>query len=257
MDDSSTPVSASLSSDSSRFPRTQWSVVLRARDTREATEASKALSLLCETYWYPLYGFARTKGYSEHDAKDLTQGFFLYVLEHNLFGGADPDKGKLRTFLLTLFQRYLIRDYRKNVAERRGGGRAVESLDQQFEEGERAYRNEPAVDQDPVAVFTRAWATSVLTGAQELLRAEMATDRKSATFLALKPFLEPDRDEAYSYEGVAKQLGIRQDALRQMVSRMRKRYGELIRAQVADTLQNPTPEAIADEMRCLREAMGW
>ena len=240
-----------------RFPRTRWSIVLRAQDKSNVTEAQRALNTLCETYWYPLYAFARSKGYSEHDAKDSTQGFFLYLLEQNLFADADREKGKLRTFLITVFQRYLIRDYRKREAEKRGGGQSISSLDEMLEEGEGKYRREPFVNQDPSDVFLKAWATSILDNSRELLRAEMAREGKNETFRALTPFLDPDRDRTHSYETVARQLSIRQDALRQVVSRLRKRYGELIRAQIADTLDNPTRDAIDEEMHCLRAAMGW
>jgi DNA-directed RNA polymerase specialized sigma24 family protein len=240
-----------------RFPRTRWSIVLRAQDKSAVTEAQRALNTLCETYWYPLYAFARSKGYSEHDAKDSTQGFFLYLLEQNLFADADREKGKLRTFLITVFQRYLIRDYRKREAEKRGGGQRISSLDEMLEEGEGKYRREPSVSQDPADVFLKAWATSILDKSRELLRTEMAREGKNEAFRALTPFLDPDRDRSHSYETVARQLSIRQDALRQVVSRLRKRYGELIRAQIADTLDNPSGDAIDEEMRCLRAAMGW
>jgi DNA-directed RNA polymerase specialized sigma24 family protein len=240
-----------------RFPRTRWTLVLQAQDKSNATDAHTALNTLCETYWYPLYAFARSKGYSEHDAKDFTQGFFLYLLEHDLFSQADRDKGKLRTFLVTVFQRYLIRDYRRNEAEKRGGGLSIDSLDEKFEEGEGRYRLEPFVNQDPAEVFLKAWAVSVLDLSRRLLHKEMGAEGKSETFQALEPFLEPDRERTHSYEAVARQLGVRQDALRQVVSRFRKRYGELIRAQIADTLEDPSKEAIDEEMRVLRGAMGW
>lgn len=240
-----------------RFPRTRWSIVLRAQDKSNVTEAERAIGTLCETYWYPLYAFARSKGHSEHDAKDSTQGFFLYLLEQDLFADADREKGKLRTFLITVFQRYLIRDYRKSEAEKRGGRQNITSLDEMLEEGEGKYRREPFVNQDPADVFLKAWATSVLDKSRTLLRTEMARDGKNQTFEALTPFLDPDRDRTNSYDTVARQLSIRPDALRQVVSRLRKRYGELIREQIADTLDNPTRETIDEEMRCLRAAMGW
>jgi DNA-directed RNA polymerase specialized sigma24 family protein len=240
-----------------RFPRTRWSIVLRAQDKSNVTEAQRAISTLCETYWYPLYAFARSKGYSEHDAKDSTQGFFLYLLEQDLFAGADREKGKLRTFLITVFHRYLIRDYRQREAEKRGGGQSIASLDEMLEEGEGKYRREPFVNQDPAEVFLKAWAVSVLDLSRQLLHKEMGAEGKSETFQALEPFLEPDRERTHSYEAVARQLGVRQDALRQVVSRFRKRYGELIRAQIADTLEDPSKEAIDEEMRVLRAAMGW
>jgi DNA-directed RNA polymerase specialized sigma24 family protein len=240
---------------SPRFPRTQWSIVLRARDKANAPAAKRALDDLCETYWYPLYAFARGKGKSHHDAKDLTQGFFLYLLAIDLFADADPSKGKLRTFLLTAFSRYLIRVYHHENSGIAGGGRIV-SLDEKLEQGERIYEAETAVDQNPVSFFDRSWAKSVLDAAKEVIRGEEAANGKVESFQVLQVFLEPDRGQVHSYEAVAARLGLRQEALRQVVSRLRKRYGQAVRAQIAGTLDDPTKEAIDDEMRYLREALG-
>jgi DNA-directed RNA polymerase specialized sigma24 family protein len=239
-----------------RFPATQWSVVLRARDRVNAPAAEKALGALCEIYWYPLYAFARSKGKSHHDAKDLTQGFFLYLLEQDLFASADPGKGKLRTFLLIAFDRYMIRDFHYWKTTIRGGGlQNFVSLDEKFEEGERTYRHEPFVNADPTRVFERSWAVSVLEASKEVIRMEEAAQGKTEYFEVLKPFLEPDRGSAHSYEAIAARLGLSQQALRKAVSRLRKRYGQVIRAQIADTLDDPTDAAIEGEMRYLREAL--
>jgi DNA-directed RNA polymerase specialized sigma24 family protein len=239
-----------------RFPPTQWSIVLRARDKTNTPAAEKALALLCETYWYPLYAFARSKGQGHHDAKDLTQGFFLYLLKQDLFADADPIKGKLRTFLLTAFERFLIRSYHHANAGIRGGGQVFESLDEKLEQGERIYGRESPVDRNPAHVFDRSWAISVLDAAKQVIRTEEAANGKAESFQVLQAYLEPDRGQVLSYEAVAARLGLRQEGLRQIVSRLRKRYGQAIRAQIAGTLDDPTKEAIDEEMRYLREAVG-
>lgn len=239
-----------------RFPPTQWSIVLRARDKENTPAAEKALGELCETYWYPLYAFARSKGQPEHDAKDLTQGFFLYLLKQDLFADADPVKGKLRTFLLTAFERFLIRSYHYANAQMRGGGQIFESLDEKLEQGERIYQRDGAMERNPAHVFDHSWAISVLEAAKKVIQAEERANGKAESFEVLQAFLEPDRGRVHSYEAAAAHLGLRQEALRQIVSRLRKRYGQAIRAQVAGTLESPTSEAIDDEMRYLREALG-
>jgi DNA-directed RNA polymerase specialized sigma24 family protein len=239
-----------------RFPATQWSIVLRARDKKNTPAAEKALGELCETYWYPLYAFARSKGQTDHDAKDLTQGFFLYLLKQDLFADADPIKGKLRTFLLTAFERFLIRSYHHANAKMRGGGQIFESLDEKLEQGERIYQRDASRERNPALVFDHSWALSVLQAAKKVIREEEAANGKAGAFELLQAFLEPDHSRVHTYEAVAARLGLRQEALRQIVSRLRKRYGQAIRAQIAGTLENPTNEAIEDEMRYLREALG-
>ena len=236
-----------------RFPATQWSLVLRSQNKGDVTEANKALATLCETYWYPLYAFACSKGKSHHDAQDLTQGFFAYALEKDVFSGADRSKGKLRTFLLTVFSRYISRDYHAH-------GRIDHmhrSLDENVRGAEGKPENQPSVEPDADKIFDQAWAHSTLTAAKKELQAEEEAAGKGEVFQVLQPFLEADSVRGLSYEAVAVQLGLNQAAARQAVSRLRKRYHHLIRAQIAITLLEPTEEAIDEEMCYLREAFDW
>jgi DNA-directed RNA polymerase specialized sigma24 family protein len=238
---------------SPRFPATQWSLVLRSQNKGDVTEANKALATLCETYWYPLYAFACSKGKLHHDAQDLTQGFFAYVLEKEIFSGADRSKGKLRTFLLTVFSRYISRDYHT----RGRSDHTHTSLDENIRGTELKSETQPSVEADADRLFDQAWAHSTLTAAKKELQAEEESAGKVEVFRVLQPFLEADSIRGLSYEVVAVRLGLNQAAARQAVSRLRKRYHHLIRAQIATTLLEPTEEAIDEEMRYLREASDW
>ena len=241
------------SSSSHRFPATQWSLVLRSQNKGDVTEANKALATLCETYWYPLYAFACSKGKSHHDAQDLTQGFFAYVLERDIFSDADRTKGKLRTFLLTVFSRYISRDYHAHGRN----DHVHSSLDENARGTEGKLETQPSVEPDADRLFDQAWAHSTLTAAKRELQAEEESAGKGEIFQVLQSFLEADSVRGLSYEAVAVRLGLNQAAARQAVSRLRKRYHHLIRAQIATTLLEPTEEAIDEEMRYLREAFDW
>lgn len=239
-----------------RFEPTQWTLVLRARGGQDDARAAKrALDALCLAYWYPLYAFARKQGHAPHDAQDLTQGFFSYLLEKDLFASADRTLGKLRTFLLTAFTRYISRERVHAAAQKRGGGRFVESLDEEFEDGERRYKLEPADRVTPEQIFARSWATSLLQAAKARIQAKEAEAGKEKMFTVLEPFLEQERDPSVSYEGVARQLGVSQEALRKAVSRLRERYREAVRDQIADTLRNPSDREIESEMKSLWAAL--
>jgi RNA polymerase sigma factor (sigma-70 family) len=233
-----------------RFPATQWSIVTRSQDKADLKEANQALATLCEIYWYPLYAFACSKGKSHHDAQDLTQGFFAYVLEKDIFGDADRTRGKLRTFLLTVFWRYISRT---NYA----GGRdehAHISINEKAkpEDGKPGYQ--PSVEPSADKIFDQAWAHATLNAAKRELQAEEEAAGKAEIFEVLQPFLEADNVRGLSYQTVGVELGLSQAAVRQAVSRLRKRYHQFIRAQIAATLLEPTEDAIDEEMRYLREA---
>jgi len=236
-----------------RFPATQWIMVRRSQDKGDVTEANKALALLCETYWYPLYAFACSKGKSHHDAQDLTQGFFAYVLEKDIFADADQAKGKLRTFLLTVFWRYISRDYHAGAR----GEHFHVSIDEKPREGEANPEYQPSVKPEADKIFDQAWAHATLTAAKRELAAEEEAAGKVEIFEVLQPFLEADSVRGMSYEMVAIRLGLNQAAVRQSVSRLRKRYHDFIRGQIAATLLEPTEDAIDEEMRYLREASNW
>lgn len=238
------------------FPPTHWTMVIKARDVANETQARQALEVLCRAYWYPLYAFARRLGHPPHDAQDVTQGFFAYLLEKDLFAQADRTLGKMRTFLLTAFTRYSGRIRAREKAQKRGGGQFVLSIDADFDVGERRYRAEPADRTTPEEVFSRTWAQSVLDAARESLAQSEGNAGRGDVFAALEAFLERHGRPDGGYESLAATLGMAEDAVRQAVSRLRRRYKDAVRAQIASTLRNPTEEQIEAEMASLRHALG-
>jgi RNA polymerase sigma-70 factor (ECF subfamily) len=235
------------------FPATRWSLVLRLRTPGDETSAQRTLAELCRTYWYPLYAFARRKGISPPDAEDATQGFFAMLLSRNLFAAADPQLGKLRTFLLSAFERYLgdVRD--RERAQKRGGDCAIFTLD--VGEGERRYAQEPADSRTPERFFERKWATSVLRAALVALAMNETRAGRDAQFRALKPFLSAEAAGEPDYAAAAASLGMREDAVRQAVSRLRRKFRESLRQEIADTLRDPAPGQIEEELTSLRLAL--
>ncbi len=214
---------------------------------------SKALAELCEIYWYPLYSFARRLGYRPHDCQDLTQGFFCYVVDKDLFATADRELGKLRTFLLTTFRRYLagVKDHEN--AGKRGGAIPLVSLDVQI--GEERYANEPAEATTPEMLFERNWAYSVLRSALAELAANEERAGRGAQYAMLAPFLSPETEATETYESVAPRLEVTAAGARQAVSRLRKKFRDLLRNQIADTLLEPTPEQVDLELIALRNVL--
>jgi RNA polymerase sigma factor (sigma-70 family) len=237
------------------FPTTHWSVVLRARQCGDTREFKSAFDRLYRAYWYPLYAYARRWGRSPDDSQDLTQGFFTYVLEKDLFAVADSDRGKLRTFLLTAFSRYLMRERDRGEAGKRGGGQQIESLDEEFDDGERRYRHEPADRVTPERLFDQAWAHSILDSAKAYLAAKEAGAGRAEMFRILEPYLERGSSAEMPYKELAMQIGLKEAALRQTIKRLRDRYREAVRTAIADTLTEPTDQAIEEELRDLRAAL--
>jgi len=236
------------------FATTRWTLVVAAGDPA-APQAARALEDLCRTYWYPLYAFARKQGRSAHDAQDLAQGFFSYLLEKDLFASADPNLGKLRTFLLTAFTRYISRERVAAGAQKRGGGHRIESLDEEFDDGERRYKLEPADRVTPEQLYARSWALSLLKVAKSDIQSKEAAAGRAAVFKVLEPFLEQERDPSISYDSVARQLSMSQEAVRKAVSRLRERYRESVRSQIASTLRDPSDRDIDAEMKSLWAAL--
>jgi DNA-directed RNA polymerase specialized sigma24 family protein len=216
-------------------------------------EQRRSLEELCHAYWYPLYVFARRQGGTREDAEDLTQGFFQYVLEKNLFAAASQELGKLRTFLLTVFQRYIGDARARDRALKRGGGLAPVSLD--WHEGEERYANEPADPLTPEALFDRSWAMSLLARTlEELGRSEVSAGR-GAQFAVLEPFLNAEAVADGNYEAAASSLAMNGDAVRKAVSRLRRRFRDGLRQQIAATLENPDETRIDGELLALKQAL--
>jgi RNA polymerase sigma factor (sigma-70 family) len=231
-----------------RFATTRWSVVCAAG--RDDSAAGAALAALCETYWYPLYAFLRRRGCSREEAEDVTQAFFARLLERGWVRSADRDRGRFRTFLLTALTRFLAKERDKNHAAKRGGGRARLSLD--FEAGETRYSLEPADEQTPDRLFERRWALTVLDRVLGRLEEEHGDEPgRAAKFAALKPLMTSADAAPYAEVGAA--LGMSEGAVKVAVHRLRKRYKELLREEVAQTLSDPA--AVEQELADLRAAL--
>lgn len=237
---------------SGKFAATSWTAVLAA-GRPDAPEARQALSRLCESYWQPIHDYVRRLGYGEEDAKDMTQEFFLRLLSKNTVAAADRERGKFRTFLLTALNHFLTNEWRRGRVAKRGGGKAIVSLDEQTDDEQP--RHEPATKTSPETLYEQNWAASVFRQAHERLGEEYAAAGKTKLFERLKPFLEGSPDPR-GYHSVAPQLQITPNAVGVAVHRMRQRLGELVRAEVARTLVKPTQADIDGEMRFLLETLG-
>ena len=212
------------------FRTTRWSVVLQAADR---TECEPALATLCEQYWYPLYAFARHRGYSAADAEDHTQGFFAYLLERNAFAKADRERGRFRTFLLVSFRSFLMHARERAMAKRRGGDQRFVSLD--AEAAEQRYMLEPSDDRSPDRLFDRCWALTVLDTVLQQLAADAKRNGNEKRFEILKPWLTGNA-QRHDYSAAAAELECSEQALRVAVHRLRARYGKLLRAAVLETV---------------------
>jgi RNA polymerase sigma-70 factor (ECF subfamily) len=221
-----------------RFTATRWSLVLAAGGS-DPESSRKAMARLLEAYWYPLYAFVRRKGHGPEDACDLTQGFVARLLERNLIGAADPERGKFRTFLLASLERFLVNEWRREGRVKRGGGRAPISLS--LFEAEDRYRLEPADPQTPERIFERRWAMTLLEQALERLEEECVAKGRKALFSSVRPVLAGE-DGVRAYSAIAADLGMTEGALKTQVHRLRRRFGTLLRAEIAQTV------ADADEL---------
>jgi len=232
------------------FTSTHWSVVVAAGDSVNPG-AREALETLCRTYWYPIYACVRRKGRMPSDAQDLTQAFFARLLEKKYFKLADPERGRFRAFLLTALDRFLVSDWRKASAEKRGAGQSLVSLDQR--DAEDRYQAEPASpDLTPDKLFEKRWALALLDRVLAGLRAEYETDGKRDLFDTLKSFVWGEAS-ALSQAELGERLGMSVNAISQAVHRLRKRYGERLRAEVANTVANVND--VEDELRYLLQVI--
>jgi RNA polymerase sigma factor (sigma-70 family) len=227
------------------FATTHWTVVLAA-GKRSSPEASRALEELCKTYWFPLYAYVRRRGHAKADAEDLVQAFFARLLAKNFLAGLDSEKGKFRAFLLAALKHFLANEWDKAQAQKRGGGAAHLSLDWQTADTkfQVAAQNEPSPDK----AFDREWALALLARVIERLQKECAAEGKGKLFEQLKTFLMAGKGESAQAE-VARTLGMEEGAVRVAVHRLRKRYRELLRAEIANTLSDAA--MVDEEMRAL------
>lgn len=226
-----------------QFPPTRWSVVLAARDGEDTDRSTAALDDLCRAYWFPLYVYVRRRGVSPEDAEDLTQGYFAALIERNYLAQADRERGRLRSFLLTTLKHYLADEWSKAGALKRGSGRTPVSIDAL--DAEQRYALEPVDEQSPDRLFEKRWALTLLDNVLEALRADYVRSGQGRVFDALKQFLAWN-SAGEAYREAAAELGLKENAARVAVFRMRRRYGDLLRAQVADTVASP--EEVAAEV---------
>ncbi|MBI5818765.1 MAG: sigma-70 family RNA polymerase sigma factor [Verrucomicrobia bacterium] len=231
------------------FPRTRWSVVLAARRA-SSDESAAALDAICRAYWYPLYTYVRRSGQSSHDAQDLTQEFFRRLLEKRWLDSADRNKGRLRTFLIVALKNFMRNEWRRATTQRRGGGQAPVPFDTAFAESRYAADAAAALDAD--AEFDRQWAMTLLNLTVARLQAEFAAAGKPGDFEALKGCLMAGRG-AIDYPAVARRLGIHEGAARVAVHRLRKRFREVYREEISQTLTDGAD--VEDELRHLAAAL--
>ncbi len=218
------------------FATTHWTTVLAAKD-RRSPHFGPALEWLCRTYWYPLYAYVRRQGYDEESAKDLIQEFFCRLIDKNYLQVVAREKGKFRCFLLACLKHFLGAERVRGSALKRGGGCTFVPLDD--EDAETLYALEHDAALPPDELFDRNWAWTVMQQALGRLEEELRRGAKEAQFHQLKRFLAEDPEDG-SYAAAALALRITPNAVRVTVHRMRKRYGELVRAEVAQTLAHPT-----------------
>src|SRR5262249_2996903 len=239
------PVIVSVDSEKSGFATTHWSVVLAAAH-QPSPEAERALAALSSIYWYPLYAFARRRLGTIEDAQDLTQEFFARLLEKNSLRFADRQRGRFRSFLLASFKNFLAQERDRANAQKRGGGKSIVTLD--FVSADRRYDLEPADRATPEAIYERHWALELLGQVFARLREEHKGKGKGELFQALKPILTGG-EVALSYAQLGASLGMAEGAVKVAAHRLRKRYGELLRETIAETVSGP--DEIDDELRQL------
>ncbi len=227
------------------FATTHWSVVLAAGDSNSPA-AAESLEALCRTYWFPLYAYVRRRGYRPEEAQDLTQEFFARLLARKAFEHLTREGGKFRSFLLKALNRFLVNEWERHQAQKRDERKIAFSLDGL--DPESRYRFEPAEEMSPELLFDRKWAATLLDQAMNRLRGEYAAEGKAELFQRLQPCLTGAQC-TLPYAALARQSGVSEGAVKMAVQRLRRRYGELLRAEVAHTVSSP--HEVAEEIRGL------
>jgi RNA polymerase sigma factor (sigma-70 family) len=243
-------------SQSDLFPSTRWSVVLAAGKSRAESEISQAaLAELCQTYWAPLYSFVRNRGYTVHDAQDLTQSFFAYLLEHKIYARVDRQKGKFRSFLLASLKNFLAHEAERARTLKRGGGQDFLPLyEEQAKEAESLFQSHSNASSED-RLFDRSWAEAVLAAGLERLSADYRGESKEKLFKELRIFVAGGADPPPTYAELRDRLGIAESTLRSHVTRLRARYLEALRAEVRRTVHTETEvdEELRELIRVLTE----
>jgi RNA polymerase sigma-70 factor (ECF subfamily) len=229
----------------SLFATTHWSVVVAAGDAA-SPDARSALERLCRAYWYPLYAYVRRRGRSPHDAQDLTQAFFLQLLEHGYLARADPRKGRFRTFLLVALNHFLTNQWHRSQAQKRGGDAVVLSWD--AISGEDRYGVEPFAAENPERLFERRWAIAVVDRAIQRLQEEFMNSGRRELFDVLKGVLAGEA-VTEPYSAIAARFELTEAAVKMTVMRLRRRFGDMLREEVAHTVADQAE--VDDELRHL------
>jgi RNA polymerase sigma-70 factor (ECF subfamily) len=228
------------------FQTTHWTVVLRAREA-ESTQSAKALAIFCEAYWAPLYAFLRRRGYSPPNAQDLVQGFFAYVLVKETLSRADREKGRLRTFLLTSLQNFLMHERDRSRTKKRGGGHQIVSIDEHLVEAEASMMDTAHLSDS--GCYDLVWASNIMKRAWQHLENSFTAEGKEEQFEVLRPFVSGGGSTPPNQEEAAEKLGIPIATLRTWLSRVRQRYREALRMEVASTVSDPAD--VDQELRYL------
>jgi DNA-directed RNA polymerase specialized sigma24 family protein len=243
--DSPTPTSSDFGI---RFEKTLWSEVLAAGQIN-GPDSGRALERLCQVYWYPIYAYLRRRGFDRHQAKDFTQGFFYYLVKKNLLQAANPEKGRFRSFLLGSLKNFVSNEEGRQRALKRGGDQQLVSLDEELAEGR--YTHEPKDERSPEKLFDRRWALTVLDEAGGRLEKEFEEGGMEREFNELKPFLNSDK--GLPYAELSARLHRSEVALRSTVSRMRRRFRQLLLEVIRETVSDPAQ--VEAEMNHLKAAL--
>lgn len=234
------------------FPTTSWSLIQRVQKG-SAEDAAPAMEEVCRQYWYPIYAFARRSSFAPADAEDMAQTFFQNLVAHDAIRAAQAEKGRLRTFMLAMLKRLISKQIRHNVAEKRGGA-ANATLSWDELTAEEHYALEPATLADADALFDRAWAERVIDQAEAALRDEFIDGNNLVLFEAIQDYLPYRTNEPATYPAIAAHLAMKEGAVRQQVSRMRKRHATLIEEQIAQTVEGEDERR--EELKYLVTIMG-
>jgi RNA polymerase sigma-70 factor (ECF subfamily) len=232
-----------------QFNTTHWSVVLLAGEA-QTPAADAALEKLCRTYWNPLYTYVRREGHGPHDAQDLTQEFFARLLRKDYLQLASRERGRFRSFLLKSLQHFLVNEWARGQAQKRGGGQKLFSIDEGM--AERIYLEHPADQLTPESLYDKRWAMTLLEQAMDRLGVDYAAAGKRELFEQLKGSLLME-GTGESYRKLAGALGLSEGAVKVAMHRLRQRFRDAVRAEIAQTVA--TPAEVDEELRCLMTAM--
>jgi DNA-directed RNA polymerase specialized sigma24 family protein len=231
------PIPGTLQEGGAGFQTTHWTLVLSARQTQSEMSAQKALANFCEAYWPPLYAFLRHRGHASPEAQDLVQGFFAHLLEQDTLSRADQEKGRLRTFLLGSMQNFLFNEYDRSHALKRGGGRQILSIDEHLGEAEAAMMGTAHLSDS--RSYDLAWASTIVKRAWQQLQDAFEAEGKAEWLEVLRPFVAGGGKTPLNQGEAAAKLGVPIATLRTWLSRLRQRYREALRAEVAGTVSDP------------------